>query len=162
MDPIRLLGVNIVVDDLDAMVDFLVGLGFELVADSLLDGPWLDSIVRTDGAVLNYLQFTSPYGGGQVNLLKYVNPDQIAPKVDPTIPYAGQIRMISLLCEDMAETFEKTLELGATRVGQGTQVAGDFRVGYVLGPDNVLFMLMEERDWRDTINQHAGNVALAE
>ena len=160
MEPVQLLGVNVVVDDLDAMVDFLIGLGFELVSDSVLDGPWLDSILRTENSELNYLQFAGPYGGGQINLLKYLNPSQIAPKVDPTVPYAGQIRMISLLCDNMAETFQLAQDLGATRVGTGTQVAGEFRVGYVLGPDNVLFMLMEGQDWRDSLGKDPGNRAL--
>ena len=162
MDPIQLLGVNVVVDDLEAMVDFLVGMGFELVSDSILDGPWLDSILRTENSQLNYLQFAGPYGGGQINLLKYLNPERINPAVDPTVPYAGQIRMISLLCENMAEAFQLAQDLGATRVGTGTQVAGDFRVGYVLGPDNVLFMLMQVQDWRDNLGQEQGNHALAE
>jgi len=160
VEPVQLLGVNVVVDDLDAMVDFLIGLGFELVSDSVLDGPWLDSILRTENSELNYLQFAGPYGGGQINLLKYLNPSQIAPKVDPTVPYAGQIRMISLLCDNMAETFQLAQDLGATRVGTGTQVAGEFRVGYVLGPDNVLFMLMEGQDWRDSLGKDPGNRAL--
>jgi catechol 2,3-dioxygenase-like lactoylglutathione lyase family enzyme len=151
VEPIRLLGVNIVVDDLDAMVDFLCGLGFELVADSILDGPWLDSILRAKDCKLNYLQFTSPFGGGQVNVLKYLHPDAIAPAIDPTIPYAGQVRMISLLCDDIKNAFDLAVRLGGIPVGEGTQEAGDFRVGYVMGPDNVLFMFMEENGWQSHI-----------
>jgi len=155
------LGVSVVVDDLDAMVDFLIGLGFELMSDSILDGPWLDSILKTENSQLNFLQFVGKYGGGQVSLIKYLNPEKIGPAIDPTVPFAGQIRMISLLCEDLSETFELAQELGATRVGEGSQVAGDFRVGYVLGPDNVLFMLMEEQDWHVTLGRKPGSLGIA-
>lgn len=155
MEPLRLQSANVVVNDLDAMVDFLTGMGFELVSDALLEGPWLNSVLRIDDAKLNYLQFDGPYGGCQINVLKYVNPPEIAPSVDPQVPYAGQIRMIGILCENLEEAVETALKLGARFVGEGTQIAGDYRLCYIMGPDNVIFMLTEQRPWQEIANRGA-------
>jgi predicted enzyme related to lactoylglutathione lyase len=81
--------------------------------------------------------------------LKYVNPAEIGPAVDPQVPFAGQIRMIGVLCDDLGEAIDRAVSLGGKFVGDGTQIAGDYRFGYVMGPDNVIFMLTEQRDWQE-------------
>jgi len=147
MDVMRLHSVGIVVNDLDAMVDFLTGLGFELTSDSVLDGPWVESVFGFTGAKVNVIQLASPLGDSQLEVLKYEDPIEVAPPVDPTKPYAGQVRMIGVLFDSLEEGLQTALKLGAVPIGDGAAVCGDYRITYVMGPEKVIFMLAEELPW---------------
>jgi len=162
MDVMRLHSVGIVVNDLDAMVDFLTGLGFELTSDSVLDGPWVESIFRFPDAKVNVIQLASPLGDSQIEVLKYEPPVEVGPPVDPTLPYAGQIRMIGVLFDDIEEGKQTALSLGAVPIGEGSQVCGDYRITYVMGPENVIFMLAEELPWAETESAVAARRQAAE
>lgn len=146
----RLHSVGIVVDDLDGMVDFLTGLGFELTSDSILEGPWVESVFQCPGARVNVIQLRSAFGDSQIEVMKYENPISVGPKVDPTQPYAGQIRMIGVMFESIEAGLELAQSLGAVPIGEGVAEVGDFRITYVMGPENVIFMLAEELPWEES------------
>jgi len=150
MDVMRLHSVGIVVNDLDAMVDFLTGLGFELTSDSLLEGAWVESIFNSPGAKVNVIQLASPLGDSQIEVLKYEEPVKLGPPVDPRVPYAGQVRMIGVLFDSIDEGLKTAVELGAVPIGSGSEVCGDYRITYVMGPEKVIFMLAEELPWPET------------
>jgi catechol 2,3-dioxygenase-like lactoylglutathione lyase family enzyme len=151
MDQARVHSVGIVVDELEPMVDFLTGLGFELSSDTILEGPWADSILGIEDAKINVMQLKSIYGDSQIELLKYENPEKVDPPISPKARYAGQIRVFGILCANLDDGMKTALELGGKPLGNGYEEAGDYRFGYVLGPEQVIFMLAEELPWQHRV-----------
>jgi catechol 2,3-dioxygenase-like lactoylglutathione lyase family enzyme len=147
MDLLRLHSVGIAVDDLDTVVDFFVALGFEFYVDSLLDGEWLDSVLGFEGARVNVIQLVSPMGDSRIEFIKHEPPVQVQPVADPRTVRAGQVRIIGLQVENLDEALEHAYSIGAHPVGKGTQVLGDYRIAYVLAPENILLMIGQDIGW---------------
>ena len=142
----RLHSVVIVVEDLDKMVEFFVGLGFILDADSVVEGPWADSVLGQKDVRVNLIELLTPLGEGRIELLKYETPIEFAPAL-PVWEMRPGIKAVGVLFDDLDEGIERALSLGARYIGEGTGILGEYRIAYVLGPENIMLLLGEERPW---------------
>ncbi|WP_369640115.1 VOC family protein, partial [Nocardia sp. JMUB6875] len=78
----RMDNVLIVVEDLDAVIPFLVELGMELEGRSPAEGAWVERIIALDDVRQEVAMLRTPDGHGKIELAMFHTPKPIRP--DPT------------------------------------------------------------------------------
>jgi hypothetical protein len=74
MGMLRFDHVGVVVDDLDAVAAFFLGLGFEREGGALVEGEVVDKINGLDGVRAEVVMVRAPDGSGKLELVKYHAP----------------------------------------------------------------------------------------
>src|SRR3954454_20979314 len=74
MGMLRFEHVGVVVDDLDAVAAFFVGLGFEGQGRMVVEGETVDKINGLDGVRAELVMVKTPDGTGTLELVKYPAP----------------------------------------------------------------------------------------
>jgi catechol 2,3-dioxygenase-like lactoylglutathione lyase family enzyme len=137
--------VGITVADLDAAIDFFLGLGLELEGRTELEDPFLDTVCgipdsRTDVAMLRL-----PGGGTTLELCTFIRPD-----VEPGNPNAMAtevgIRNVAFEVDDLHGLVEKLAADGYGLVGGIGEYQGVWRMCYVRGPEGIVVALAQRID----------------
>jgi len=63
----RMDHVSIVVDDLEAAIEFFVELGMELEGKAPIEGPWVDRVNGLDGVRVDIAMMRAPDGDGRLS-----------------------------------------------------------------------------------------------
>jgi catechol 2,3-dioxygenase-like lactoylglutathione lyase family enzyme len=74
MGMLRFDHVGVVVDDLDAVAAFFLGLGFECEGRMVVEGEMVDKINGLDGVRAELVMVRTPDGSGKLELVKYHAP----------------------------------------------------------------------------------------
>ena len=86
----RMDNVAIVVDDLDAMIEFFTELGMEREGKGQIEGLWVDHTVGLDGVRNDIAMMRTPDGHSKLELTKYHHPRGLQPRLaEPTTQHAG-------------------------------------------------------------------------
>ena len=70
----RMDNVGIVVNDMDAAIDFFGEIGLELEGRGTFEGPWMDRTIDLDGAKCEIAMLRPPDGRGGVELSRFIAP----------------------------------------------------------------------------------------
>ena len=138
----RLENVGIVVEDLDAMVDFFVQLGLEQVGRMVVEGDWVDGVVGLDDVRTEVAMVQTKDGQGQLELMKSLNPPPVAGDGAATANTLG-IRRIAFSVDDIDEAVAGLEARGTRLVGKVMQYEDAVRLCYVRGPEGIIVMLAE-------------------
>lgn len=139
----RMEHVGIVVDDLEAAIDFFVELGLERQGGASVEGEWVDRVIGLNGVQAEIAMLQAPDGHGRVELAKFKTPrgEDGARDVPANAP---GIRHISFLVEDL-DTVVGALEgRGGRLVGEVEQYKDIYRLCYMRGPAGIIVELAEE------------------
>jgi len=138
----RLENVAIVVDDLDAMVAFLVDLGLTEVGRGVVEGDWVGDVVGIDDVRSEIVMLEAPGGGTQVEVTKYHRP--AASPGDPQVPpNTLGFHRVAFSVDDIDESLEVARRHGAEPLRTVAQFEDAYRLCYVRGPEGVVVMLAE-------------------
>jgi catechol 2,3-dioxygenase-like lactoylglutathione lyase family enzyme len=138
--------IGVVVDDLDAVTDFFVALGFELENRWPADGEELGKIVGLAGARTEAAMVRAPDGSGKLELVKFVVPADPDGVPAPQPANRPGFRHIAVEIKDLATVVDRLRGQGFATVGEVVDFAGAYRLCYVHGPEGLIVELAEKLD----------------
>lgn len=134
--------VGVVVDDLDAVAAFFVGLGFELEGRWHVDGEAVDAINGLDGVRAEAAMVRAPDGSGKLELVKYHKPaDEHRVRSSPA--NRPGFRHIAIQIDDVNATVDRLRAEGYDTVGDVRDYGGSYRLCYLRGPEGLIVELAE-------------------
>ena len=141
--------VTLVVSDLDRSIQFYVDLlGFRFDARSLLEGEWIDSIMKLEKVKAEVAFVVSPEGGARIELLKFERP--IGKFHSPnSLPHTPGLRHIALKVNNIEDVVSRLEDAGVSILSTPIQVppevvkrtAAKKALCYLLDPDGILVEL---------------------
>lgn len=138
----RMEHVGIVVDDLDAAVDFFVALGLEPTGDGSVEGEWVERIIGIDDPEVDFAMLTAPDGSGGIELVRFKSPP--SPAGDPEMPAnVPGLRHLAFSVDDLDAVLADLEPHGAELVGEVVRYGDVYRLCYVRGPAGIIVELAE-------------------
>jgi catechol 2,3-dioxygenase-like lactoylglutathione lyase family enzyme len=140
----RLDHVSVVVDDLDAAIDFFTTLGLSIGGRARVAGPWVDRINALDGIEVDIVMMRTPDGHGQLELTKFLSPALVP--VEPAVapPNALGLRSVMFAVESVDATVERLQAKGGRLIGEVVNYENIYRLCYMRGPAGIIVSLAEE------------------
>ncbi|GAA4910776.1 putative enzyme related to lactoylglutathione lyase [Stackebrandtia albiflava] len=140
----RMDNIEIIVEDLDAVIAFFTGLGMELEGTARVEGAWAARLVGLDDQTVDIAMLKTPDGSGRVELARYVSPEPVRSLPVNAPPHTLGIRRIMFAVDDIDETIDRMRDLGAELVGEVVQFEDVHRLCYLRGPEGILVALAED------------------
>ncbi len=141
----RMDNVLIVVDDLDAVIAFLVELGLELEGKGPLDWPGAERVIGLDGVRQDVAMLRVPGGHGRVELAKFHRPQAVTPEPRDAPANTLGLRRVMFAVDDIEDVVTRLRAHGhAELVGEIVQYENVYRLCYVRGPEGIVVGLAEE------------------
>ncbi len=139
----RMDNVGIVVEDLDAAVEFFTELGLELEGRAPIEGPWADGVTGLQNQRVEVAMMRTPDGHGRVELSRFLAPPVVADHRSAPVNALGYLRVMFTV-EDVDDTLARLGKLGAEIVGEVMQYEDSYRLCYIRGPEGILIGLAQE------------------
>jgi catechol 2,3-dioxygenase-like lactoylglutathione lyase family enzyme len=142
MTVLRMEHVGIVVDDLQAAIDFFADLGLELQGQWSGEGRSVDRIVGLDGVQTDAAMMQTPDGNGRLELIRFRSPPSQGG--DPGAPAnTPGLRHLAFVVEDIEAVLARLRARGGELVGELERYENMFRLCYVRGPEGIIVELAE-------------------
>lgn len=142
MGMLRFEHVGVVVDDLDAVAAFFLGLGFESEVRVLVEGETVDKINGLDGVRAEVMMVRTPDGSGRLELVKYHAPADNT-GAHPLPANRLGFRHIALEVNDLNTIVGGLRDKGFETVGEVQDYEDSYRLCYVRGPEGLIIELAE-------------------
>lgn len=153
---LRMDNVGIVVEDIKTAIVFFSELGMELVGETTVEGPWVDSVVGLNDVKNDITIMRTPDGHSQLELMKFIKPKVIGTNQNALVNALG-IRRIMFAVTDIDDVVFRLQKLGAELVGKVTQFEDMYRLCYLRGPEGIIIALAEqlgEKSIKDVLENH--------
>jgi len=144
MTVLRMDNVGIVVDDLEAAIEFFVELGMELEGKMPVEGGWVDRVVGLDHVRNDIAMLRTPDGHGRLELMKFHTPTAICPEPENAPANTLGIRRIMFAVDDIEVVLARLQAHGAELVGEVGQYEDKYRLCYLRGPEGIIVALAEQ------------------
>lgn len=139
----RMDNVGIVVEDLDAAVDFFTELGLELEGRAPIEGEWAGRVTGLPGQRVEIAMMRTPDGHNRLELSRFVAPAVVADHRGAPVNALGYLRVMFAV-DDLEGTLARLRPRGATLVGEVVDYMDTYRLCYVRGPEGILIGLAQE------------------
>src|SRR6187200_1866986 len=139
----RMDNVGIVVEDLDAAVEFFTELGLTLEGRGPIQGDWADDVTGLRDMRVEIAMMRTPDGHGRLELSRFLAPPVVADHRNAPVNALGYLR-IMFAVEDLDDTLARLRPHGAELVGEVVQYEDKYRLCYVRGPEGILIGLAEQ------------------
>lgn len=139
----RMDNVGIVVEDIDAAVEFFTELGLELIGRALIEGEWAGRVTGLGSQRVEAAMMRTPDGHSRLELSRFLEPTVIADHRRAPVNALGYLRVMFTV-EDIDDTLARLDQRGAELVGEVVQYGDVYRLCYVRGPDGLLIGLAQE------------------
>ena len=134
----RMDNVLIVVEDLDAMIAFLVELGMELEGKGPVEGRWVEQVIGIDDVRQDVAMLRTPDGHGGVELTRFHTPRAVRPEPERAPSNTLGLRRIMFEVDDVDEVVDRLRGHGAELVGEIAQYEDAYRLCFVRGPEGIV------------------------
>ena len=138
----RMDNMGIVVENLDATVDFLLELGLELEGRATIEGEWAGRVTGLGDQQVEIAMMRTPDGHGRLELSRFIGPPVVADHRDAPVNALGYLRVMFAV-DDLDQTLER-LGDRAQLVGEVVDYQGIYRLCYIRGPEGLLIGLAQE------------------
>ena len=135
--------VGIVVDDLDATIDFFRELGLELEGRATIEGEWAGRITGLGDQRVEIAMMRTPDGHSRLELSRFHAPPVIADHRNAPVNALGYLRVMFAV-DDIDDTLARLRQRGAQLVGEVVQYKDAYRLCYIRGPEQLLIGLAQE------------------
>jgi catechol 2,3-dioxygenase-like lactoylglutathione lyase family enzyme len=135
--------VGIVVESLDAAVEFFVELGLELEGRATIDGEWSGRVTGLHGQHVEIAMMRTPDGHGRLELSQFLAPPVAADHRNAPVNALGYLRVMFAV-DDLDDTLARLRRHGAQIVDEVVQFQDAYRLCYVRGPEGILIGLAEQ------------------
>ena len=139
----RMDNVGIVVDDIDAAIEFFLELGLELEGRAPVEGDWADGVTGLRGMRVEIAMMRTPDGHSRLELSRFLAPPVVADHRSAPVNTLGYLRVMFTV-EDIDDTLARLAGRGATLVGEVVQYQGMYRLCYIRGPEGILIGLAQQ------------------
>jgi catechol 2,3-dioxygenase-like lactoylglutathione lyase family enzyme len=134
---------GVIVDDLEAVTEFFVDLGFEKGSPMRIEGDWVDRIIGLEDVRAEMVMVNAPDGSGRLELTKFHRPTDPDGTKDPLANRLG-LRHLAYIVEDLDSVLERLRSKGIDTIGDVVNYENIFRLCYVGGPEGLIVELAEE------------------
>jgi catechol 2,3-dioxygenase-like lactoylglutathione lyase family enzyme len=143
MTLLRMDNVLVVVEDLDAAIEFFAELGMQLEGRMTVEGEWVDRVIGIDGARSEIATMRTPDGHGRIELDRFETPAAVrfGPERMPVNTLG--IGRIMFAVDDLDDVLARLQALGAELVDEVVRYEDSHRLCYVRGPEGILVGLAE-------------------
>ncbi len=139
----RMDNVGIVVEDMDAAVEFFLELGLRLEGRAAIEGDWADGVTGLRDMRVEIAMMRTPDGHGGIELSRFAAPPVVADHRDAPVNALGYLRVMFTV-DDIDDTLERLQKRGAQVVDKVVQYGNSYRLCYVRGPERILIGLAQE------------------
>ena len=146
----RMDNVGIVVEDLDATVEFFGELGLALEGRAVIEGEWAGRVTGLGNQHVEIAMMRTPDGHGRLELSRFLAPPVIEDHRNAPVNALGYLRVMFAV-DDLDATLEKVRPRGAQLVGEVVDYQGIYRLCYIRGPEGILIGLAQEIRERPTV-----------
>src|SRR6201986_2887596 len=139
----RMDNVGIVVEDLEATIEFFRELGLELEGRATVEGEWSGRVTGLGDQRVEIAMMRTPDGHGRLELSRFLKPTVIADHRNAPVNALGYLRVMFTV-DDIDETLERLRQRGAQLVGEVVQYQDTYRLCYIRGPEGILIGIAQE------------------
>jgi catechol 2,3-dioxygenase-like lactoylglutathione lyase family enzyme len=140
----RMDNVGIVVDDLEATIDFFRELGLELEGRGMVEGEWAGRVTGLGDQRVEIAMMRTPDGHSRLELSRFIAPPVVADHRKAPVNALGYLRVMFAV-DDLDETLDRLRKIGAELVSSGVvQYEDAYRLCYIRGPEGLLIGLAQE------------------
>lgn len=139
----RMDNVGIVVENLDAAIEFFTGLGLALEGRMPVEGEWAGRVTGLHGQRVEIAMMRTPDGHGRVELSRFEAPAIASDHRTAPVNALGYLRVMFTV-DDIDDTLVRLGRLGATVVDEVVDYEGIYRLCYIRGPEGILIGLAEQ------------------
>jgi catechol 2,3-dioxygenase-like lactoylglutathione lyase family enzyme len=139
----RMDNVGIVVEDIDAAIEFFAELGLDLEGRATVEGDWADGVTGLRGMRVEIAMMRTPDGHGRLELSRFLAPLVVADNRSAPVNALGYLRVMFTV-EDIDDTLVRLRKHGAKLVGEVVQYEDLYRLCYIRGPEGILIGLAQQ------------------
>src|SRR5436309_8112847 len=141
----RMDNVGIVVEDIDAAIEFFTELGLELEGRAPIEGDWAERVTGLRPMRVEIAMMRTPDGHSRLEISRFLTPPVVADHRNAPVNALGYLR-IMFAVDDIDETLARLRKRGAQLVGEVVQYEDVYRLCYLRGPEGILIGLAEQID----------------
>jgi catechol 2,3-dioxygenase-like lactoylglutathione lyase family enzyme len=140
----RLDNVGIVVEDLEAAIEFFRELGLAVEGRAMVEGEWAGRVTGLGEQRVEIAMMRTPDGHGRLELSRFLEPRVVADHRNAPVNALGYLRVMFAV-DDIDETLARLRRHGAQLVSHDVvRYEDSFRLCYIRGPEGLLIGLAEE------------------
>jgi catechol 2,3-dioxygenase-like lactoylglutathione lyase family enzyme len=140
----RMDNVGIVVEDLDATIEFFRELGLELEGRAMVEGEWAGRVTGLGDQRVETAMMRTPDGHSRLELSRFLAPPVVADHRNAPVNALGYLRVMFAV-DDLDETLARLRKHGAELVSsEVVQYEDAYRLCYIRGPEGLLIGLAQE------------------
>jgi catechol 2,3-dioxygenase-like lactoylglutathione lyase family enzyme len=139
----RMDNVGIVVEDLDAAIEFFTELGLALEGRAPIEGDWAGDVTGLPGQRVEIAMMRTPDGHGRLELCRFLTPPVVADHRRAPVNALGYLRVMFAV-EDIDDTLARLRGHGAELIGKVVRYEDAYRLCYIRGPEGILIGLAQE------------------
>src|SRR6187200_2905356 len=138
----RMDNVGIVVEDIDAAIEFFTELGLQLEGRAPIEGAWADGVTGLRDMRVEIAMMRTPDGHSRLELSRFLAPPVAADHRNAPVNALGYLRVMFTV-EDIDDTLARLGKRGAV-VGKVVQYQDAYRLCYIRGPEGILLGLAQQ------------------
>jgi catechol 2,3-dioxygenase-like lactoylglutathione lyase family enzyme len=139
----RMDNVGIVVEDLDAAIEFFIELGLILEGRAPIEGEWAEGVTGLRGMRVEIAMLRTPDGHSRLELSRFLSPPLAADHRNAPVNALGYLRVMFTV-EDIDDTVTRLKKRGAEIVDKVVNYQDIYRLCYIRGPEGILIGLAQE------------------
>ena len=139
----RMDNVGIVVEDIDAAIEFFRELGLELEGRAPVQGGWADGVTGLRDMRVEIAMMRTPDGHSRLEISRFLAPPAVADHRKAPVNALGYLRVMFAV-EDIDDTLVRLGKRGATLVSEVVQYENMYRLCYIRGPEGILIGLAQQ------------------
>src|SRR6186713_3300601 len=133
----RMDNVGIVVEDLEATIDFFRDLGLELEGRATIEGEWAGRVTGLGDQRVEIAMMRTPDGHSRLEMSRFLAPPVVADHRTDPVNALGYLRVMFTV-EDLDDTLARLGKRGAKLVGEVVQYEDTYRLCYIRGSEGIL------------------------
>ena len=139
----RMDNVGIVVEDLDAAIEFFTELGLILEGRTRIEGEWSGRVTGVRGQRVEIAMMRTPDGHSRIELSRFDVPAIASDHRSAPVNSLGYLRVMFAV-EDIDDTLTRLSRLGASVVDEVVNYENIYRLCYIRGPEGILIGLAQQ------------------
>ena len=139
----RMDNIGVVVEDIDAAIEFFTELGLELEGRAPVEGDWADGVTGLRDMRVEIAMMRTPDGHNRLELSRFLAPPVVADHRGAPVNALGYLRVMFTV-EDIDDTLARLSKRGAKLVGEVVQYEDLYRLCYIRGPEGILIGLAQQ------------------
>ncbi|CAI8722047.1 VOC family protein [Methylocaldum szegediense] len=139
----RMDNVGIVVEDIDAAIEFFTELGLALEGRMPIEGEWAGRVTGLRDQRVEIAMMRTPDGHGRLELSRFDAPAIASDHRAAPVNSLGYLRVMFTV-EDIDDTLARLSKFGAKVVDEVVNYEDIYRLCYIHGPEGILIGLAQQ------------------